>query len=150
MTRKKEVFWGIYAAIMPCMVIYGIDYSSRIIDEYRRRTYSAVAAYTGSMILDFSIGILLAALAVYFLSKPKETSKIPMIGLCIGLIYCVVIAFCWLLLFIGIQVDVMWRILPMHGGLTKAYLLLGYYIVLLIVYRKTRVWIPQENAPKRG
>lgn len=150
MTRKKEMFWGIYAAIMPCIAIYGIDYSSRILEGYIKKTFNSVVAYTGGMALDFVLGLLLAALAVYFLSRPKETCKIPMIGLCIGLVYCAVIAICWLLLFIGIQVDVMWWILPMHGGLTKAYLFLGYYIVLLIVYRKTRVRIPKENVLNIG
>lgn len=150
MTRKKEIFWGIYAAIVPCVVLYGINHVIWLLDKYRARTYDVMPAFMGALMLNFCIGMILAVLAIYFLSRPKETSKMPMIGLSIGLLHCAVIALYWPLGMVGVNMDVMWKILPKYGGETKSYLLLGYYIVLLTVYKKTKRLIPPENASNIG
>ena len=148
MTRKRDIFWGVYAAIMPYIILYGINHIIWLLDKYRARTYDAMPALIGDMMLNFCVGVALAVLAVHYLSRPVEPSKIPMVGLFIGLIHCAVIALYWPLLVIGVDMDFMWVILPKHGGETRVYMLLGFYIVLLAVYRKTRTFISKEELQR--
>ncbi|WP_458397022.1 hypothetical protein [Anaerotignum sp.] len=92
MTRKKDIFWGIYAAIVPYVFIKGSAYITWILNEYRSRTYDAAGPMMGIFVMAILMGIILASLAMHYLSRPIETSKAPKIGLIIGFVYCIAAA----------------------------------------------------------
>ena len=91
MTRGRDVFWGIYAAATPFLVIHCFGSLEKMLGEYASRTYDSLTAFFGQAFLALLLGVVLAVLAVRFLSKPVETSRVPLIGVCIGLLYCVLL-----------------------------------------------------------
>lgn len=145
MTRNKDAFLGIYAAVLPYIIINVTSYFARTLSEYVSRTFDVRTAFIGNMAIAVFMGISLAVCASYYFSKPVEISKIPMIGLMIGLIYSTILALYWALLFFGIDLKFMWSILPRSGGETKVYMVLGFYSILTAVYLRTRTYIPKEK-----
>ena len=54
MTRKKDVFWGIYAAIIPCFFInISVDITWRL-NEYRSRTFDVAGPMMGILLWLYS------------------------------------------------------------------------------------------------
>lgn len=98
MTRKKDVFWGIYAAIIPCFFInISVDITWRL-NEYRSRTFDVAGPMMGIFAMAILMGIILASLAMYYFSRSIETSKLPKVGLIIGAVYCIATALYWSIL----------------------------------------------------
>ena len=148
MTRKKDIFWGIYAAIFPWLVIVGIGKLEGIIQQYIRRTYDSSTAIWGAFALALIYGILLAVLGIRYLSKNAETSKVPLIGLCIGLIYNVVLFSYWPLAALGIGADFLYRFAQEAYGSTRIVTVMGFYIVLLLYYVKNRTYVTKVELMK--
>lgn len=149
MTRKKDVFWALYAAIFPWLVIVGIGKLEGMIQQYIRRTYDSSTAIWGAFALALIYGILLAVLGIRYLSKNAETSKAPLIGLCIGLIYSVVLFSYWPLAALGIGADFLYRFAKEAYGSTRIVTVMGFYIVLLIYYVKTNA-ITKKKEPMKS
>ena len=150
MTRRKDIFWGIYAAVMPILVIHLGGKAEYMLKEYASRTYDSITAFCGQSCLALIFGILLAVAAVRYLSRPVETSRVPLIGLCIGLGYCAVSMLYWSLLFAGIEAEFLFKVFhdALVLGSTKMMTFTGFYIVLLIYYLKTHTFVPNEELMK--
>lgn len=148
MTRKKDIFWSVYAAIFPWLVIVGIGKLEGMIQQYIRRTYDSSTAIWGAFALALIYGILLAILGTRYLSKNVETSKVLLFGLCIGLIYSVVLFSYWPLAALGIGADFLYRFAKEAYGSTRIVTVMGFYIVLLIYYVKTSVIVKKEETKK--
>ena len=147
MVRKKDILWGVYAALLPWVVIVLIGKAESLLEQYIIRTFDSGTAFLGVTAMALLYGIMLAVLAAHFLSKPVETSKIPMIGLYIGLAYCVVLCMYWPLSMF-ISREALYRFYMIVGeGFRNSRIItvLGFYIVLTIVYMKTRIYIPKEE-----
>lgn len=98
MTRKKDIFWAVYAALIPYIFInVSADITWRL-NEYRSRTYDAAGPMMGIFVMAVLMGIILASLAMYYLSRSIETSKLPKVGLIIGAVYCIATALYWSIL----------------------------------------------------
>ena len=146
MTRKKDIFWALYAALIPYIFI---NISSEIIwrlNEYRSRTYDAAGPMMGIFAMRVFMGIILASLAMHYLSKPIETSKAPKIGLIIGLVYCVVSSLYVPVYFISsMGFEVLWNLYPTNGGDTQLHIFLGFYVFLLVFYLKNHTFVTKEE-----
>lgn len=146
MTRRKDIFWGLYAALVPYIFIHGTAYITWILNEYRSRTYDAAGPMMGLFTMAILMGIVLAFLGMHYLSKPMETSRIPLIGLIIGIIYLVLASLYWPFLFFGgINAEILYKLLPARGGETQIYIFLGFYIFLMIFYLKTHTFVTKEE-----
>lgn len=149
MTRKKDIFWGIYAAIVPYVFIKGSAYITWILNEYRSRTYDAAGPMMGIFVMAILMGIILASLAMHYLFRPIETSKAPKIGLIIGFVYCVAAALYWPILFIGgINSELLFKLLPARGGETQLHIFLGFYLFLLVFYLKNHTFVTKDELMK--
>lgn len=149
MTKGKDVFWGIYAAIIPYVFIKGSAYITWILNEYRSRTFDSAGPMMGIFAMAILMGIILASLAMHYLSKPIETSKLPKVGLIIGAVYCIAGALYWPVLFIGgTNFEILFKLLPARGGETQIHIFLGFYIFLLVYYLKNHTFVPKEELKK--
>ena len=149
MTRKKDIFWAVYAALIPYIFInVSADITWRL-NEYRSRTYDAAGPMMGIFAMAVLMGIILASLAMHYLSRPIETSKAPKIGLIIGFVYCIGTALYWPILFIGgIGVEFLLSLFPIRGGETQLYIFLGFYVFLLVFYLKNHTFVTKEELIK--
>ena len=147
MVRKKDILWGVYAALLPWVVIVLLGKAESLLEQYIIRTFDSGTAFLGVTVMALLYGIMLAVLAAHFLSKPVETSKIPMIGLYIGLAYCVVLCMYWpLSMFISREALYRFYMIVGEGYRTaRTITVLGFYVVLAIIYMKTRTYISQEE-----
>ncbi len=146
MTREKDVFWGIYAAALPILFGIGMPAMERWMQWYVSRSFRVLPMLLlgiGSMLL---FGILLGILAVRFLGKPMETSNVPWYGLLIGFLFTAACFAAMVLNYLGIPMQFGMRML-VNGG-TRLYLLLGFYGVLCVGYRRTRTFV--TKAELRG
>lgn len=149
MTKGKDIFWGIYAAIIPYVFIKGSAYITWILNEYRSRTYDSAGPMMGIFAMAILKGIILASLAMHYLSRPIETSKAPKIGLIIGLVYCITAALYWPIFFIsGIGVEALLTLFPLRGGETQIHIFLGFYVFLLVFYLKNHTYVTKEELMK--
>ena len=150
MTRGRDVFWGIYAAVTPFLAIHCFGSLEKMLGEYASRTYDSLTAFFGQAFLALLLGVVLAVLAVRFFSKPIETSRVPLIGLCIGLLYCVLLMLVlpleW---FVGAEIPVWVYQFAYYTYRSLRYVTVtGFYIVTLIVYWKTHTFLPKEELQK--
>lgn len=149
MTRKKDIFWAVYAALIP---YFFVNVSEEIIwrlNEYRSRTYDAAGPMMGIFCVRILMGIILVSLAMHYLSRPIETSKAPKIGLIIGLVYCVVSSLYVPVFFISsMGFEVLWNLYPTYGGDTQLHIFLGFYVFLLIFYLKNHTFVTKEELMK--
>lgn len=150
MTRGRDVFWGIYAAVVPFLVIHMFGKWEQMLNQYISRTYDSRVALPGLMLLALLYGIMLAVLAARFLSRPAETSRAPLIGLCIGVVYCVLLMLVlpmeW---FMGIQIPAfLYQFAYYAYRSVRNITVAGFYIVTLIVYWKTHTFVPKEELQK--
>jgi hypothetical protein len=79
-----------------------------------------------------------------------ETSRAPLVGLCIGLLYCVLLIFVlpleW---FVGVEIPVWVYQFAYYTYRSLRYITVtGFYIVTLIVYWKTHTFLPKEELQK--
>lgn len=149
MTRKKDIFLAVYAAFIPYLFINGSAYITWRLNEYRSRTYDAAGPMMGTFVMAVLMGIILASLAMHYLSKPIETSKAPKIGLIIGFVYCIAAALYWPVLFIGgINLEFLFKLLPARGGETQIHIFLGFYIFLLVYYMKNHTFVTKDELEK--
>ena len=150
MIRRKDIFWGIYAALMPMLVIHLGGKAEHMLKEYASRTFDSVTAFMGQSCLALLFGILLAVVAVRYLSKPVETSRVPLIGLCVGLGYCALSMLYWPLIFAGIEAEFLFKLFNhsiVLGG-TRMITFIGFYLVLLVYYLKTHKFVKKEELQK--
>ena len=149
MTRKKDIFWAVYAALIPYVFInVSADITWRL-NEYRSRTYDAAGPMMGILAMAVLMGIILASLAMHYLSRPIEISKAPKIGLIIGLTYCIVAALYLPVFFIsGMGIEVLWNLYPTRGGETQLHIFLGFYIFLLVYYLKNHTFVTKDELMK--
>lgn len=149
MTKGKDVFWGIYAAIIPYVFIKGSAYITWILNEYRSRTFDSAGPMMGIFAMAILMGIILASLAMHYLSKPIETSKAPKIGLIIGLVYCVVSSLYVPVFFISsMGFEILWNLYPTRGGETQLHIFLGFYVFLFVFYIKNHTFVKKEELMK--
>ena len=149
MTRRKDIFWAIYAALIPYIFInVSADITWRL-NEYRSRTYDAAGPMMGIFAMAILMGIILASLAMHYLSKPIEISKAPKIGLIIGLVYCVVSSLYVPVFFISsMGFEVLWNLYPTRGGETQLHIFLGFYVFLFVFYIKNHTFVTKEELMK--
>ena len=146
MTRKKDIFWAVYAALIPYIFISISSETIWRLNEYRSRTYDAAGPMMGIFAMRVFMGIILASLAMHYLSKPIETSKAPKIGLIIGLVYCVVSSLYVPVFFISsMGFEVLWNLYPTNGGDTQLHIFLGFYVFLLVFYLKNHTFVTKEE-----
>ncbi|MBQ9091344.1 MAG: hypothetical protein IJY52_03630 [Anaerotignum sp.] len=150
MTRGRDVFWGIYAAVVPFFVIHMFGKWERMMEQYLSRTYDTRTALFGMILLALLYGIMLAVVAVRFLSKPVETSRIPLIGLGIGAVYCV---FLVLVVFVeywmGVQIPTFIFQLTYYTHWSLRFVsVTAFYIVILVMYMKMHTFVPKEDLRK--
>ena len=150
MTRRKDIFWGIYAALMPILVIHLGGKAEHMLKEYASRTFDSVTSFMGQSCLALLFGILLAVVAVRYLSKPVETSRVPLIGLCVGLGYCALSMLYWPLIFAGIEAEFLFKMFnyALVSGGTRMLTFSGFYLVLLVYYLKTHKFVKKEELQK--
>ena len=91
MTRGRDVFWGVLAAVLPLVSVMVFGNIERRPEQYMARTFNQMAAYPVFALMFILMGVALFALAVRFGSKPVEISRIPLIGLFIGWIILTVV-----------------------------------------------------------
>ena len=150
MTRRKDIFWGLYAALMPILVIHIGGKAEHMLKEYASRTFDSITAFMGQSCLALLFGILLAVVAVRYLSKPVETSRVPLIGLCIGLGYCAMSMLYWPLIFSGIEAEFLFKLFnyAIVLGSTRMITFSGFYLVLLVYYLKNHRFVTKEELQK--
>ena len=149
MTRKKDILWAVYAALIPYIFINASAYITWILNEYRSRTFDSAGPMMCMFAMAVLMGIILASLGMHFLSRPIETSKAPKIGLIIGFVYCIATALYWPVLLIGgINLEFLFKLLPVRGGETQIHIFLGFYIFLLVFYLKNHTFVTKEELQK--
>lgn len=151
MTRGRDVFWGIYGAVVPFLVIHMFGKWERMLEQYLSRTYDTRTAMYGMIFLALLYGILLVVVAARFFSKPVETSRVPLIGLCVGVVYC---AFLVLVFFMeywmGVQLPTLLFQLTYYTYRSMRFVsVTAFYVVVLVVYFKTHTFVPKEELQKK-
>ena len=149
MTRRKDIFWAVYAALIPYIFINVSAEITWRLNEYRSRTFDSAGPMMWIFAMAILMGIILASLAMHYLSKPLETSKLPKVGLIIGAVYCIVGALYWPVLFIGgTNFEILFKLLPARGGETQIHIFLGFYVFLFVFYIKNHTFVTKEELMK--
>lgn len=116
-----------------------------MLERYVSRTFNSVVGIWGAIGLSLLFGILLAVLASHFLSKNEETGRSSFIGLCVGLVYCVLCILYWPLSFMDIYAGFILKISMITYGTGKTAVLLGFYITLLVASIRNRTSLPKKE-----
>lgn len=143
MTRGRDIFWGVYAAVIPWFSVLVLGRVEKYLEKMYYRGFSFVVLYLLFALLFLVLGTALAVLAVRFCSRPTETSRVPLIGLVIGWassILIIVVFFCFLGSYLG-------GLLLVYGS-RRDFLYAGFYTVLLIWYWKTHTFVSKEELQK--
>lgn len=151
MTTRKDIFWGLYAAGLPIVLLNLLSYWNHMMRIYVARTFNSSMAFITSAGLYLLMGIFMVVLAYRFLSKPRETSRVPLIGFCIGLGYCALAQLWWILVFLGFShEETAWilKLVPFANGGYAMFTFLGFYAGLLILYCKTHTFVSKEDLKK--
>ena len=149
MIRGRDVFWGIYAAVTPFLVIHVFGKLEKMLGDYASRTFDSVTAFLGQSFLALLFGVALAVLAARFLSKPVETSKVPLIGLCIGLVYCVFLVLVVVSWMMGMETPPTVYQFTYYAFRGVRFITeTGFYLVMSVVYWKTHTFLPKEELQK--
>lgn len=143
MTRGKDVFWGIYAAVLPILFNVTVPAAERWMQYYVSRTFRFIPMLLLGIGSKLLFGILPGILAVRFLSKPMETSNVPWYGLLIGFLFTAACFAAMVLFYFGITIQFCMRMLVTTGMRLSA--LPGYYGVLCLVYRRTRTFVTKAE-----
>lgn len=143
MTREKDVFWGIYAAVLPILFNVTIPAAERWMQYYVSRTFRIIPMLLLGIGSKLLFGILLGILAVRFLSKPMETSNVPWYGLLIGFLFTAACFAAMVLFYFGISIQFCMRMLVTSG--IRLSMLPGFYGVVCVVYRRTRRFVTKEE-----
>lgn len=149
MTRGRDVFWGIYGAVTPFLVIHVFGSLEKMLGDYASRTYDSITAFFGQASLALLFGVALAVLGARFLSKPTETSRVPLIGLCAGLAYCVFLVLVVVFWMIGVETPPAVYQFTYHAFRGVRFITVtGFYLLTLVVYWKTHTFLPKEELRK--
>ena len=90
MTRPKEIFWATLAAGTPWIFTLGTGRIELMLENYMKSTFNFIPTYMGFLVIYVLFGLTLAGIAIRHGSSPKETSRLPMIGIVIGWISSIV------------------------------------------------------------
>ena len=150
MTRGRDVFWGIYTAVIPFLVIHMFGKWEHMLNQYISRTYDTRTAMYGMIFLALLYGVLLVVVAMRFLSKPVETSRVPLIGLCVGVVYCVFLVLVFVVEYwMGMRIPQFVFQLTFYTHRSMRFIsVAAFYIMTLIVYWKTHTFVPKEESQK--
>ena len=147
MTRGRDVFWGVLAAVLPLVSVMVYGNIERRLEQYVAHTFNQMVAYPVFAVMFILMGVALFALAVRFGSKPVETSRVPLVGLFIGWVISIgILIFFFLPYFVGDSLKIsgyLWTY-----GSREDFLFAGYYTALLIWYWKTHTFLPKEELQK--
>jgi len=150
MTRGRDVFWGIYGAVAPFLVIHMFGYWEKLLNQYLSRTYDVRTVMYGMITLSVLYGVLLVVLAARFLSRPVETSRIPFTGLAVGVAYCIILVLVFIAEYwIGVQIPQFLFQLTFYTHQSMRFIsVAAFYIVVLVLYWKTHTFLPKEELQK--
>ncbi|MBQ3567920.1 MAG: hypothetical protein IJA25_03205 [Anaerotignum sp.] len=148
MTRGRDVFWGILAAVLPLVSIMVYGNIERRLEQYAAHTFNQIAVYPVFALMFVLMGVALFALAVRFGSKPVETSRVPLIGLVAGWVISMgILIFFFLPYFLEASLKIsgyLWTY-----GSREDFLFAGYYTALLVWYWKTHTFLSKEELQKK-
>ena len=149
MTRGRDVFWGIYAAVTPFLLSHVFGNLEKMLGEHASRTFDSITAFFGKALLALLFGVILAVLAARFLSKPTETSRVPLIGLCVGMAYCVLLVLVIVFWMTGLGTPAAVYQFAYYAFRSLRFIsVTGFYIVTLIIYWKTHTFVSKEELQK--
>lgn len=147
MTRGRDVFWGTLAAILPLISVVVYGNIERRLEQYAAHTFNHIVVYPIFAVMFIIMGLALVALAIRFGSRPRETSRLPLIGLVIGWIISISIL---ILFFLPFFLNIHARItgyIWVYGG-REDFMFAGFYTALLIWYWKTHTYVSKEELQK--
>lgn len=143
MTRGRDIFWGLYAAIIPWFSVLVLGRMERYLEKLYYRSFSFFVLYLLFALLFILLGAVLAVLAARFCSRPAETSRVPMVGLVIGWVSSILI----IVVFLGFLHSYLGGLLMRYGS-RRDFLFAGFYTVVLLWYWKTHTFLSKEELQK--
>lgn len=143
MTRGRDIFWGLYAAIIPWFSVLVLGRMERYLEKLYYRSFSFFVLYLLFALLFILLGAVLAVLAARFCSRPAETSRVPMVGLVIGWVSSILI----IVVFLGFLHSYLGGLLLRYGS-RRDFLFAGFYTVVLLWYWKTHTFLSKEELQK--
>ena len=150
MTRGRDVFWGALAAVLPLVSVMVYGNIERRLEQYMAHTFNHIVGYSVFVLMFVLMGIALFMLAVRFGSKPVETSRVPLIGLCVGVIYCVFLVLVFVVEYwMGVRIPQFVFQLTFYTHISMRFMsVAAFYVMTLIVYWKTHTFVPKEELQK--
>lgn len=143
MTRGRDIFWSLYAAVIPWFSVLVLGRMERYLEKLYYRSFSFFVLYLLFALLFILLGAVLAVLAVRFCSRPAETSRVPMVGLVIGWVSSILI----IVVFLGFLHSYLGGLLLRYGS-RRDFLFAGFYTVVLLWYWKTHTFLSKEELQK--
>lgn len=144
MTRGRDIFWGVLAAITPILFTVGIGYAEQIGRSYISHTFHVWSLFLATIGINIVYGIVMAALAVRFGGKQQaEISYIPIVGMLIGWLYSICNVVVFFLVYSGIRITFGVRMIMYSGA--RGFFFAAFYSILLLLYRKRYDRIEKEN-----
>ncbi len=143
MTRGRDIFWSLYAAVIPWFSVLVLGRMERYLEKLYYRSFSFFVLYLLFALLFILLGAVLAVLAARFCSRPAETSRVPMIGLVIGWVSSILI----IVVFLGFLHSYLGGLLMRYGS-RRDFLFAGFYTVVLLWYWKTHTFLSKEELQK--
>lgn len=143
MTRGRDIFWSLYAAVIPWFSVLVLGRMERYLEKLYYRSFSFFVLYLLFALLFILLGAVLAVLAARFCSRPAETSRVPMVGLVIGWVSSILI----IVVFLGFLHSYLGGLLLRYGS-RRDFLFAGFYTVVLLWYWKTHTFLSKEELQK--
>lgn len=143
MTRGRDIFWSLYAAVIPWFSVLVLGRMERYLEKLYYRSFSFFVLYLLFALMFILLGAVLAVLAARFCSRPAETSRVPMIGLVIGWASSILI----IVVFLSFPRNYLGGLLLRYGS-RRDFLFAGFYTVVLLWYWKTHTFLSKEELQK--
>ena len=118
-----------------------------MLENYMKSTFNFILTYMGFLAIYVMLGLSLAGIAIRYGSRPRETSRLPLIGMIIGWISSVVLVISYFspaLIQKSYPINTLSGQLWVYGG-REIFLYAGFYTLVALYYLKSHTFITRQE-----
>lgn len=148
MISRKDIFWTVLAAGTPWIFVLGTGRIELMLENYMKSTFNFIPTYVGFLVIYVLLGLILAGIAIRYGSSPRETSRLPMIGIVIGWISSIIMVISYFMpALIQNKEYILSGQLWLYGG-REIFLYAGFYTAVTLYYWKRHTFVTREELKK--
>ena len=145
MISRKDIFWTVLAAGTQWIFVLGTGRIELMLENYMKSTFNFIPTYVGFLVIYVLLGLILAGIAIRYGSSPRETSRLPMIGIVIGWISSIIMVISYFMpALIQNKEYILSGQLWLYGG-REIFLYAGFYTAVTLYYWKRHTFVTRDE-----